>query len=127
MPKAPLAPKEGPPRSVGDPLDQSGLVALLQRAAKAPAHPRKGRRVVTAIRWINPGRRSLCWCSKQSTCRTKPATVPMSWQASFRSCTWPRTASINCREIEQAQGRAARAEKWLTRIYQEIKLIHSRQ
>jgi hypothetical protein len=30
----PLAPKEGPPRSDGDPLDQSGqaIVALLQRA-----------------------------------------------------------------------------------------------
>ena len=32
-------------------------------------------------------------------------------------------------EIEQVEGRAARAEKWLTRIYQEIeeKLIRSRQ
>jgi hypothetical protein len=33
--KPPLAPKEGPPRSDGDPLDQSGqaIVALLQQAA----------------------------------------------------------------------------------------------
>ena len=32
-------------------------------------------------------------------------------------------------EIEQVEGRAARAEKWLSRIYQEIeeKLIRSRQ
>jgi hypothetical protein len=94
-------------------------------------HPRKGRRAVTAIHWIRPARQSLCWCSTHPTCQTKPATAPWGRHAVFRfncNAAEGRIDQLQA-ELERSQDRAARAEKWLAQIYQEIekKLIHSRQ
>ena len=96
----PLVPKEGPPRSDGDLLDQSGqaIVALLQQAANL---------------------------SNETSDRA------MGLARKFALQLHAAEGRINELEadIEQSRDRAARAEKWLTRIYQEIEktLIHSRQ
>jgi hypothetical protein len=92
--KPPPEPKEAPPRSDGDVLDQAGqaIVGLLQHA--------------TRDRAMEQARK-------------------LSHQLHAAE---GRIDQLHA-EIEQAQGRTARAEKWLARIYQEIeaKLIHARQ
>ena len=96
----PLAPKEGPPRSDGDPLDQSGqaIVALLQQAATLSNETRD---------------RAMGLARK----------LPLQLHAADGHIDQLQA------EIKQCQDRAERAEKWLNRIYQEIeeKLIRSRQ
>jgi hypothetical protein len=98
--KPPPEPKEAPPRSDGDVLDQAGqaIVGLLQHAAKL---------------------------SNETRDRAMEQARKLSHQLHAAE---GRIDQLQA-EIEQVQGRAARAEKWLTRIYQEIeeKLIRSRQ
>jgi hypothetical protein len=98
--KPPPEPKEAPPRSDGDVLDQAGqaIVGLLQHAAKLSNETRD--RAMEQARNL-----SLLLHAAEG-----------------------RIDQLHA-EIEQAQGRTARAEKWLARIYQEIeaKLIHARQ
>jgi len=98
--KNPLAPREGPPRSDGDPLDQAGqaIVVLVQRASNLSNE--------TCDRAIGQARNlSLQLHAAEGRIDQLQA------------------------ELERCQDRAARAEKWLTLIYQEIeeKLIRSRQ
>ena len=98
--KPPPAPKEGPPRSDGDSLDQSGqaIVVLVQEAVNL---------------------------SNETCDRAMEQARKLSHQLHAAE---GRIDQLQA-EIEQVQGRAARAEKWLTRIYQEIeeKLIRSSQ
>jgi hypothetical protein len=131
--KPPLAPKEGPPRSVGDPLDQSGLVALLQQAAakKPPPAPKEGPPRSDGDSLDQSGQAIVVLVQEavnlsNETCdRANELAGKLSLQLHVAE---DRINQLQG-EIEQAQGRAARAEKWLTRIYQEIeeKLIHLRQ
>jgi hypothetical protein len=96
----PLAPKEGPPRSDGELLDQAGqaIVVLVQHASNL---------------------------SNETSDRAMGLARNLSLQLHAAE---GRIDQLQA-EIEQARGRAARAEKWLARIYQEIeeKLLHSRQ
>ena len=89
-----------PPRSDGDPLDQSGqaIVALLQQAATL---------------------------SNESCDRAMGLARKLSLQLHAAE---GRIDQLQA-GIKQCQDRAERAEKWLNRIYQEIeeKLIRSRQ
>jgi outer membrane murein-binding lipoprotein Lpp len=98
--KPPLAPKDGPARSDGDPLDQAGqaIVARLHEAATL---------------------------SNQTCDRAMGLARNLSLQLHAAE---GRIDQLQA-ELKQCQDRAARAEKWLTRIYQEIeeKLIRSRQ
>ena len=98
--KPPPAPEEGSPRSGGDSLDQSGQAIVVLVQQAANL-------------------------SNETCDRANELAGKLSLQLHVAE---DRINQLQG-EIEQAQGRAARAEKWLTRIYQEIeeKLIRSRQ
>ena len=98
--KPPPAPKEGPPRSDGDVLDEVGqaILGLLQHAAKV---------------------------SNEACDRAMGAADKLSIRLRDAEDRVNQLQS----ELEQCRDRAKRAEDWLQRIYQEIeeKLTRSRQ
>jgi chromosome segregation ATPase len=107
----PPAPKERPPRSDGDVLDQMGqaIVGLLQHAAKVSNEACDRATEKLSIRLRDAEDR--CDRAVNELCGAND-----------------RINQLQA-ELEQCRDRAQRAEDWLQRIYQEIeeKLTRSRQ
>ena len=130
--KPPLAPKEGK-RSDGDPVDQSGLVALLQQAAakKPPPAPKEGPPRSDGDSLDQSGQAIVVLVQEavnlsNETCdRANELAGKLSLQLHVAE---ERINQLQA-ELEQCQDRAKRAEDWLQRIYHEIeeKLTRSRQ
>jgi hypothetical protein len=130
--KPPLAPKEGK-RSDGDPVDQSGLVALLQQAAakKPPPAPEEGSPRSGGDSLDQSGQAIVVLVQQAANLSNETCDRANELAGKLSLQLHVAEERINQLQaaIEQAQDRAARAEKWLTRICHEIeeKLIRSRQ
>jgi hypothetical protein len=98
--KLPIEPKEAPPRGDGDVLDQAGQAIV-----------------------------GLLQHAAQLSNETSNRAMEQARKLSHQLHAAAGRIDQLQAEIEQVEGRAGRAEKWLTRIYQEIeeKLIRSRQ
>ena len=98
--KPPPAPKEAPPSGDGDVLDQAGQAII-----------------------------GLLQHAAQLSNETSNRAMEQARKFSHQLHAAEGRIDQLQVEIEQAQDRAGRAEKWLTRIYQEIeeKLLQSRQ
>jgi hypothetical protein len=96
----PLVPKEGSPRNDGDLLDQSGQAIV-----------------------------ALLQQAANLSNETSDRAMGLARKLALQLHTAEGRINELEADIEQSRDRAARAEKWLTRIYQEIEktLIHSRQ